>query len=455
MPTNNRVSPPVDEQVKVRDNRRHSFFTIDNELIRNFGEVIGAYGIALYAVLASMADNETQECKPKQSTIARLCGLGRTKVNEVLQELKNQGLIDIEESYNSMGFRIRSVYTLLDIKGKTPQPTLKEQKEKGLSRTAAVHVANNGCSRGEQHELDSLELDSDSKSLSSYEDNESPRPAALPTQGLQEEISEPGPDLEEIAKSQTSTIPVQPTDSYLPPYEGLGTFESPAVFKGERLVTLPPHQPLDPNSLAGLSSKARSQAELDFYRTVAREQLQILDRCANASPKIKPVWTLPDSPTDPMPHKVTSDVVLLAYIEGIFGQSSVPKPNMELNMMIKNLRSPWLVYEAIGKAATQDVKSEVFHYLWGIVRAEMARRDLKPLPAKPAGKAETAEIKRLKALVNLPASMNYITYLDYQQRLLEACEYSDNWGSFTREGLTECIEALKRLVEFYGGDKAA
>jgi DNA-binding transcriptional ArsR family regulator len=70
------------------------WYWIHRSVIRNQTRQIGAIGLTVYNVLASMADSH-QECFPSQRHIAELIGYSRSTVNKALKTLERQGLIAI------------------------------------------------------------------------------------------------------------------------------------------------------------------------------------------------------------------------------------------------------------------------------------------------------------------------------------------------------------------------
>jgi hypothetical protein len=99
------------EDARVRDRRRASWFSVDNEVLDDFGPRIGAHGFAVYCALARHAragDERTQV------SVRRLCKqlkMGTTKLLQTLDELREVGLIAIERGdYETM-----NTYTLLQV----------------------------------------------------------------------------------------------------------------------------------------------------------------------------------------------------------------------------------------------------------------------------------------------------------------------------------------------------
>ena len=79
-----------------------------------YGEKIGAIGIAVYNVLARYADRVTGICHPCIGTIAKKLKLGRTTVKKYLRILLKQGLIAIASRLSEEGDPTSNSYRLLD-----------------------------------------------------------------------------------------------------------------------------------------------------------------------------------------------------------------------------------------------------------------------------------------------------------------------------------------------------
>jgi hypothetical protein len=93
--------------------RPHTF-RIDNILIDEYGEKIGAIGVAVYNAVARYADRLTGICYPCIGTIAKKLKLGRTTVKKYLRILLNHGLIAISARLSEAGDPTSNSYMLLD-----------------------------------------------------------------------------------------------------------------------------------------------------------------------------------------------------------------------------------------------------------------------------------------------------------------------------------------------------
>ena len=93
---------------------RPNTFRIDNIIVDEYAEKIGAIGLAIYNVLARYADRETGICYPCIGTIAKKLALGRTTVKKYLRILLNHGLIAIAPRMSEAGDPTSNSYLLLD-----------------------------------------------------------------------------------------------------------------------------------------------------------------------------------------------------------------------------------------------------------------------------------------------------------------------------------------------------
>jgi hypothetical protein len=87
---------------------------VDNIIVDEYGEKIGAIGVAVYNVLARHADRQTGICYPCIGTIAKKLKLGRTTVKKYLRILLNHCLIAIAPRMSEAGDPTSNSYMLLD-----------------------------------------------------------------------------------------------------------------------------------------------------------------------------------------------------------------------------------------------------------------------------------------------------------------------------------------------------
>jgi hypothetical protein len=93
---------------------RPNSFRVDNIIIDEYSEKIGAIGVAIYNVLSRHADRETGICYPSIRLIARKLALGRTTVKKYLRILLNHSLIAISSRLSDEGDPTSNLYMLLD-----------------------------------------------------------------------------------------------------------------------------------------------------------------------------------------------------------------------------------------------------------------------------------------------------------------------------------------------------
>ena len=89
-------------------------YRIDNILMDEYGEKIGAIGIAIYNALSRYADRQTGICYPCIGTIAKKLKLGRTTVKKYLRMLLKYGLIAISSRLSEEGDPTSNSYRILD-----------------------------------------------------------------------------------------------------------------------------------------------------------------------------------------------------------------------------------------------------------------------------------------------------------------------------------------------------
>jgi hypothetical protein len=118
--------------------KRAHFFSIDNDIIDVHAKIIGANGIAIYAVLARYANRRTGECWPAISRVARTLRLARSTVKVYLRKLEEVGLIAIEERQDAAGDPTSNLYTLLD---PSPMAVDKRLEDRAAQTLAALTCA--------------------------------------------------------------------------------------------------------------------------------------------------------------------------------------------------------------------------------------------------------------------------------------------------------------------------
>lgn len=101
----------------VRDARKPGWFYIDGALITHYGPAIGAYGLAIYAVLAhKAAESKSEQAIIGYDAIAALLKIGRNTVIRTLRSLADVGVIMIDPQTDDFGNPIgANIYTLCAI----------------------------------------------------------------------------------------------------------------------------------------------------------------------------------------------------------------------------------------------------------------------------------------------------------------------------------------------------
>ena len=105
------------ETIQIRDNRGGERYFIDNCLIKEYGKVLGVYGIAIYNVIAVYANNDTQKAWPSYNTIADTIGCSRRKVIEMMNLMEDLGMISRSARFTDLGDNDSNIVTLLNRDG--------------------------------------------------------------------------------------------------------------------------------------------------------------------------------------------------------------------------------------------------------------------------------------------------------------------------------------------------
>lgn len=105
---------------KLRDARKRGFYIIDNDLIDKYGPEIGAYGVAVYNLIARYADGNGENSFPSYQTIAEKLGISRPKAVTTINQLVEFGLIKKDKRTDSAGDMTSNTYTLVDLGGGKP-----------------------------------------------------------------------------------------------------------------------------------------------------------------------------------------------------------------------------------------------------------------------------------------------------------------------------------------------
>jgi hypothetical protein len=99
------------KDARVRDRRRASWFSVDNEVLDDFGPLIGLHGFAVYCALSRHAFAGDEEANVSLTKLCTHLKMGRAKLLETLGELRDVGLIAIERGDR----KTTNTYTLLQV----------------------------------------------------------------------------------------------------------------------------------------------------------------------------------------------------------------------------------------------------------------------------------------------------------------------------------------------------
>ncbi len=97
------------DNVPIRCIKDGDWYWINKKLLTMHGHSIRASGIAVYSVLASMANAQSQTCFPSYRTIARIAGISKRTVSRRIRQLEKIGLIRRERQNR------KSIFYLLRI----------------------------------------------------------------------------------------------------------------------------------------------------------------------------------------------------------------------------------------------------------------------------------------------------------------------------------------------------
>jgi hypothetical protein len=104
----------------LRSRRPGQWCWLDTAIVATYGPQIGAYGVAVYAVLAQHANGRTQACWPSIGRIASLLKLSRSTVKKTLRTLEAEGLLTVQARRDPEGDPTSHCYTLLDPTPESP-----------------------------------------------------------------------------------------------------------------------------------------------------------------------------------------------------------------------------------------------------------------------------------------------------------------------------------------------
>jgi hypothetical protein len=142
---------------RVRDRRRKDWYSVDNEVLDDFGERIGLHGFAVYCALARFSWDGTEEASVSLTTLCTKLKVGRAKLLSTLHLLKEVGLIDIESGNRTTS----NTYVLLEVPkrgGSQENQGSSEGNQQGGSegnsyKTSSYQNSSNGREQNNQYDL--------------------------------------------------------------------------------------------------------------------------------------------------------------------------------------------------------------------------------------------------------------------------------------------------------------
>lgn len=102
-------------QTVIRARRKEGgWFQVENRIIDEWGAVLGATGVAVWTVLARYANNDTDDVKIKQATIAGKLDISVNTVSDYLGDIVALGLAELETTVDHRGCTLNT-YTLVTV----------------------------------------------------------------------------------------------------------------------------------------------------------------------------------------------------------------------------------------------------------------------------------------------------------------------------------------------------
>ena len=98
---------PNGRENKIRNLGNGHWYWISRAVLKRYGQILKSSGLAVYNVLASYANSNSQTCFPAQKTIADRIGLCRETVNRKVKLLREYRLVRVKR------LRGRCLYFLL------------------------------------------------------------------------------------------------------------------------------------------------------------------------------------------------------------------------------------------------------------------------------------------------------------------------------------------------------
>src|SRR5215210_7499002 len=141
------------KDARVRDRRRASWFSVDNEVLDDFGPLIGLHGFAVYCALSRHAFAGDEEANVSLTKLCTHLKMGRAKLLETLGELRDVGLIAIERGDR----KTTNTYTLLEVpKGSSEENPYKTRENKTIKKVFSAKNYDSGRQRESERRVEQI-----------------------------------------------------------------------------------------------------------------------------------------------------------------------------------------------------------------------------------------------------------------------------------------------------------
>jgi Helix-turn-helix domain len=118
---------------------------VDNFVIDEYADKIGAYGLAVYTIIKRHYNWVTGQCTPSYNRIAEMCKISRSTVKRAVKSLKAFGLIDPQMRFTDDG-QTSNQYAFYQPKRPKPNPA-PEQKSTSIQTDTTTQTSTPGSHR--------------------------------------------------------------------------------------------------------------------------------------------------------------------------------------------------------------------------------------------------------------------------------------------------------------------
>jgi Helix-turn-helix domain len=118
---------------------------VDNFVIDEYADKIGAYGLAVYTIIKRHYNWATGQCTPSYNRIAEMCKISRSTVKRAVKSLKAFGLIDPQMRFTDDG-QTSNQYAFYQPKRPKPNPA-PEQKSTSIQTGTTTQTSTPGSHR--------------------------------------------------------------------------------------------------------------------------------------------------------------------------------------------------------------------------------------------------------------------------------------------------------------------